>query len=90
MTQQRGEPTTEVRRPTIENEVHPKISPTSKSQSTGIKSNTKLLTKEKVSPKVKPYRQSRNKTNAKSTQRNKNGTELAMKQIKRKLSKRQQ
>ena len=90
MTQQRGEPTTEVRRPTIENEVHPRISPISKSQSTGIKSNTKLLTKEKEFLKAKPYRQSRNKTNAKSIQRNRKGIELVMKQIRQKQLKRQQ
>ena len=90
MIQQREELTTEVKRPTIENVVHLKISPTSKSLSTGIKSNTKLLTKEMMSLKVKPCPQLRNKTNAKSIQRNKNGTELAMKRIKRKRLKRQQ
>ena len=81
-----------MRRPTIEivNEDHLKISPTSKSQNTGIKSNTKLLTKEKVFLRVKLYRQSRNKTNAKLIQRNRNGTELVMKLIKRKQLKRQQ
>ena len=90
MIQQREEPTTEARRLTIENAVHPKISPTSKSLSTGIKSNTKLLTKEMMSLKVKPCPQLRNKTNAKSIQRNKNGTEHAMKRIKRKRLKRLQ